>query len=284
MMTTSRPLKILVLFAVACLVSSCKLAVVVEEGGLVQSKSGKRNCQEGNTCTFEVTDTNFNETFTAIPLPGYKFIKWRTGPEFLCSGATIPTCTLLTTLFAGNAAIEAVIASDKIFSIKPVFKAITPPSYVVKDGKGVVLGGVTDFNYESVTVRLVHVDEKKKEHGYLLAFDNDSVVPIKSNTLLWSNSSCTGDIAYMLLPEAYHFMEPLLSNAYQVINESPQGNGVFSLARISPRDEAQLLPKPYAKYGDVCQPWGGAAKGVQATIILHDLGAKFTPPFGLFSE
>ncbi len=283
-MTISRQLKCLVFFAVSCVVAGCKLAVVVGEGGAVVSQSGTRNCKENRTCTFEVPDTQFIESFTAIPLPGYTFSQWQGGEGFLCGDSTEQSCTVLTTVFAGNAPIEAVIASDKIYSIKPLFKAITAPRYVVKDGKGVVLGEVTDFNYESVSVRLVHVDENKIAHGYLLVFDNDSVAPIKSNTLIWDNSACTGDIAYLLLPEAYHFMEPLLSNAYQVVNESPQGNGIFSLARISPRNEAQLLSRPYAKYGDVCRHWGGAAKGIKATIILHDLGAKFAPPFGLFAE
>lgn len=283
-MATPRLLQILVLLSVTCLVSSCKLAVVVPQGGTVISKTGQRNCQEFTTCNFNVTDTKFSESFTANPMPGYKFVKWQGGLGFICGDSKSPVCIVSTAMFAGNTPIEAVIASDTIFSIQPVFQAIPTPKYVVKDGKGVVLGQVIDFNYESVSVRLVHLDEQKKQHGYLLVFDNDSVEPIKSNTLLWNNSSCSGDIAYMLLPQAYHFMEPLLSNTIQVVNESPQGNGIFSLARIAPREEAQLLPKPYAKYGDTCQPWGGAVKAVQATIVLHDLSAQFTPPFGLFAE
>ncbi len=287
-MAISHRLRILILIvAVTCLTEGCKLAVVIDVGGSVKSASGTRNCQEGNTCLFDVTDTKFVESFEAIPLPGYKFVKWQGGSQSLCANAVTPTCILLTTFFAGNAAFEAIIASDSVFTIKPLFTAIPPPRlprYIVKDGKGIELGPVTDFNYESVTVRLVYVDEKQVPHGYLLAIDNESVKPIRSNTLVWNNSSCTGDAAYMLLPERYHFMEPLISNTYQVINESPQETGIFFLVRIAPLDQAQPLPKPYAKYGDVCQPWGGAARGVPATIVIPNLGAHFAPPFGLFSE
>ena len=79
-------------------------------------------------------------------------------------------------------------------------------------------------------------------------------------------------------------MEPLISNTYQVINESPEGTGMFSLVKVAPAEQAEQLAKPFSKYGDVCKPWGGSAKGVPATIILPNLGARFTPPFGLYSE
>jgi len=289
MMRALLRLRMLLFFVIACLASGCKLTVDVGKGGSVVSESQQRNCPEETACVFDVNDTKFSDKFTAVPIPGYRFVKWEAGgPQFFCGGATNPTCALANAAITGNAAAESVIASDAVFSIKPIFEEnVTPryvPRYVVRDSKGVDLGEVTNFSYESVTVKLVYVDEMKKEHGYLLVFDNDSVRPVKSNTLVWNNATCTGYIAYMLIPEPYRFVEPLISNTYQIINESPQDTGVFSLVRISPREEAQQLPKPYAKYGDVCQPWGGSAKGVPATIVVHDLGAKFKPPFGLFAQ
>jgi hypothetical protein len=290
MLRASRRLRFLVVLVITCLVSGFKLAVVVDEVGAVKSKSDTRNCHAGSTCVFEVNDNNFIETFTATPLPGYMFTKWA-GPTWLCRGQTGPTCKVSPSGAKNPTLMNKLIASDATVSLKPIFTKVTGPvakapslRYVVKDSTGAILGNVTDFNYESVTVRLVHVDEQKKAHGYLLVFDNDSVAPLKSNTLVWDNSSCNGSNAFMLIPEPYHFMEPLLSNDYQVINESPEANGIFSLVQIAPRDEARQLPKPYAKYGDVCQPWGGTAKGVPATIVIHDLGAVFKPPFGLFAE
>lgn len=289
MMRSLRRLGIPLFLVVICLVSGCKLVVEVGEGGQVVSTSQQRNCPEDTACVFEVTDTKFTDKFTAVPLQGYRFVKWEAGgPELLCGGATNPVCALTNKSFTGIAAIESIIASDATFLIKPIFKMNTAPRfvprYVVKDSKGAVLGEVTNFSYESVTVRLEYVDEMKTHHGYLLVFDNNSVKPVKSNKLVWNNATCTGNIAYMLIPEPYRFVEPLISNTYQVINESPQDTGVFSLVRISPRESAQQLPKPYAKYGDVCQPWGGSAKGVPATIVVHDLGATFKPPFGLFAQ
>jgi hypothetical protein len=290
MKRASRRLRFLVVLVITCLVSGFKLAVVVDEGGTVKSKSDTRTCYGGSTCVFEVKDYNFLETFTATPLPGYRFTKWQPGWRWMCPDQSEPTCTVSTSGMENSPMKKLQIESDLTVTLKPIFTqfktqiAKTPAlRYVVKDGTGAVLGNVTDFNLESVTVRLGYVDDEKQTHGFLLVFDNDSVAPLKSNTLLWDDPSCTGD-AYMLIPEPYHFMEPLLSNDYQVINESPQANGIFSLVRIAPREEAKQLTKPFAKYGDVCQPWGGAEKGVPATIIMHDLGAVFKPPFGLFAE
>jgi hypothetical protein len=290
MTRASRPLRFLVVLAITCLASGFKLAVVVDEGGAVKSKSDSRNCHVGSTCVFEVNDANFIETFTATPLPGYTFTKWDAGRQWICRGQTGPTCTVSASGTKDRAFITKHAASDLTVKLKPKFTKVNVPvirtpalRYLVKDSTGAVLGNVTEFNYESVTVKLGYVDDEKKTHGYLLVFDNDSVAPLKSNTLLWDDPSCTGE-AYMLIPEPYHFMEPLLSNDYQVINESPQANGIFSLVRIAPREDAKQLSTPFAKYGDVCQPWGGAVQGVPATIIMYDLGAVFKPPFGLFAE
>ena len=84
------------------LLAGCPLEVIVSSGGDVVSSTGNRDCGGGNTCVFDVSDTNFNEAFTAVPRDGYEFVKWQSGNRLLCGGLTDPTCTIDLTPFAGN--------------------------------------------------------------------------------------------------------------------------------------------------------------------------------------
>jgi hypothetical protein len=121
MTMTSRLLKTLVLFAVAALVAGCKLAVIVPSGGDVTSGSGTRNCAGGSLCEFNITEDNFDETFTASPRPGYVFTKWQKGDNFQCSDSTNPNCRISN---AGVSVIDGVlgiIAGGKIYYAMPLF-------------------------------------------------------------------------------------------------------------------------------------------------------------------
>ncbi len=108
--------------------SACKLAVMVPSGGDVSSLSGTRNCSGGSLCEYAVTDLTFNETFTAVARPGYVFSRWNAGLGFVCGDSTDPVCTFSNIdLPAGNAAIDAALASGRFIYAMPVFK------YVGKD-------------------------------------------------------------------------------------------------------------------------------------------------------
>ena len=117
-------LKTLVLISVVGLVTGCRVGVAVFEGGNVLSQSGVRDCEEMYTCIFEVNDTNFTETFTAVPKEGYEFENWMSGDSFLCGDSTEPMCEVDNTGFTGNEDIEQVIDSDKLFYLIPEFKFI----------------------------------------------------------------------------------------------------------------------------------------------------------------
>ena len=54
-----------ILFAVFVL-QACKLAVIVVEGGEVQS-TGSGICVASTICIVDVNGANFSETFTAVP-------------------------------------------------------------------------------------------------------------------------------------------------------------------------------------------------------------------------
>ena len=113
----------LVLF-LTILVAACKVAVLVVEGGEVHS-TGSGTCAEGAICMVEVSDTNFSDAFTAVPNQGWYFARWNKGRGFLCGNRPDPTCVVSTMGTAGNATIEAVIASDETFYLMPVFEKST---------------------------------------------------------------------------------------------------------------------------------------------------------------
>jgi hypothetical protein len=113
--------RILMIIGVTSLVAACKLAVMVPSGGDVTSASGTRNCAGGSLCEHNITDSTFNETFTAVARPGYVFSRWSAGPGFLCADSKNPTCTISNVGTAGNAGIEAVIATGQFFYAMPLF-------------------------------------------------------------------------------------------------------------------------------------------------------------------
>jgi uncharacterized repeat protein (TIGR02543 family) len=120
---TSRLIKILILPAVITLVASCKVDLIVSSGGDVTSLSGTRNCTGGSTCEFIIADNTFNETFTAVPRPGYVFSKWSTGDGFQCPNSTNPVCTINNTAYVmgSNAGIDSYIQSGVINYAMPLF-------------------------------------------------------------------------------------------------------------------------------------------------------------------
>ncbi len=126
-------------FLVSCVVlllGACKLVVQVPLNGSVQSVSGTYSCGAGSSCEIEVSDTSFNETFEAIPDPGYVFTGWAGAGTGACGGLAAPCGPLDTSSFAGNAALLALLASDVEVSLQPVFEPL-PRGVVAPAGDGV---------------------------------------------------------------------------------------------------------------------------------------------------
>ena len=127
-------IRILISLAIVGLVAGCKVAVIVVEGGEVKS-IGSGTCLEGEICIVQVIDTNFSDAFTAVPNPGWHFVKWNSGEGFFCGDSTDPTCTLSAVEFDGNEGIEALIASDQTFYLMPIFEPVLEPDTVTVDDK-----------------------------------------------------------------------------------------------------------------------------------------------------
>jgi len=99
----------------------CRIALLAVEGGDISSASGRYYCSEGRNCIVEITAADFSDTFTALPAEGYEFVRWRPGPDFLCGDVTSASCDVDNRGFAGNAAVEGVIATDYMYYLLPEF-------------------------------------------------------------------------------------------------------------------------------------------------------------------
>jgi hypothetical protein len=110
----------IVLFCLALMtLAGCKIKIIVPVGGKVVSEDGVV-CLSGATCVIEVTDESFDNTFTAVPDPGYVFKGWKKANGYFCGNAGI-SCRLRTTTFDGNLSLLDVLASDDIFFLQPLF-------------------------------------------------------------------------------------------------------------------------------------------------------------------
>ncbi|MEO0437879.1 MAG: imelysin family protein [Pseudomonadota bacterium] len=102
--------------------SACRVQVSTTEGGSVQTVSGNYFCGADEECfAVEVTDTDFDETFIAVPDSGFKFAGWRTRNRGLCGGS-LDDCRLFTSGFVGNDTLLAFLASDEEFFLEAVFE------------------------------------------------------------------------------------------------------------------------------------------------------------------
>ena len=113
--------RICLLLSIAVLMTGCKLAVIVVEGGEVLS-TGSGTCVAGDICIVDVTDPNFSETFTAVPDTDWYFQKWNSGDRFFCGDATEPVCTLSFQGREESKAVEDMVASSEVFYLMPIFK------------------------------------------------------------------------------------------------------------------------------------------------------------------
>ncbi len=112
-----------ILLALA-VVSGCKIRTTVPEGGKVVSQSGAYSCTAGKVCVIHVTDIFFDEIFIAKPATGYRFVKWMKRANSFCGGSSKP-CPLATTAFGGWDVLMAILESDDVFRLNPIFEKIS---------------------------------------------------------------------------------------------------------------------------------------------------------------
>ena len=124
--------KYLVLAGLLGILAGCKIAVIVTEGGQVQS-TGSGTCLAGAVCIHEVTDTNYTESFTAVADQSWQFVRWNSGTAFFCGDSTAPTCVISNVGLAGNTDAEAFVATDFSYYLMPVFVKSASSSNPITD-------------------------------------------------------------------------------------------------------------------------------------------------------
>lgn len=238
------------------MLTGCKLSVQVGSGGNAISSSGTRDCLETSTCIFDVVDTDFGESFTAVPKAGYKFVKWRAGSEFLCGDSANPVCVTSNVTFEGNATAEAIIASEQEYKIRPEFEPTSAPKYAVRDKDGDLVGEALSVSAaSSVSVRLMHIAGDGKKHGYRLQFQRNEVVDKDYIGVYWDNPSCTGANVYLREDTIGRIkstrLAPLFSNEYSVYLATENGERKFNIVKVPPVEDVVSL-QPYQRAAESC--------------------------------
>ncbi|MEO0438136.1 MAG: hypothetical protein AAF098_14650 [Pseudomonadota bacterium] len=104
--------------------ASCKIEVTPGVGGAVVAESGLVICFAGETCTVDVSTTDFDETFSVVPAEGYEFVGWKRRPRGFCGG-NIDPCHLFTSGFVGNGTLLGFLEDeDQTFFLSPEFRFV----------------------------------------------------------------------------------------------------------------------------------------------------------------
>ncbi|KAA1189220.1 hypothetical protein F0M18_16230 [Pseudohalioglobus sediminis] len=100
--------------------AACRVDIAVPVGGEVVTESGHYACGEAQSCTIDVEDTAFDETFVAVPGSGQLFAGWARGERGLCGGSLVP-CRLDASLMAAHPTLMQLLESDAVFDLQPQF-------------------------------------------------------------------------------------------------------------------------------------------------------------------
>lgn len=83
------------------------------------ASSGEFNC--ATSCSINVTNDSFDQTFVAIPTAGYEFKRWRRQTSGLCGGK-VDSCRIVTAGFSAFDSLVAILESDQKFYMTPIFQ------------------------------------------------------------------------------------------------------------------------------------------------------------------
>lgn len=113
--------KAIIAIALAAILSSgCKIRLIAPEGADIVSSSGAFDCRAGSSCTLDIDHPYFYEAFTVSPLPGYEFVRFKSGQGRLCMPNKKPVCGRLSTRgFPANEALSDLLAGDSLFFLEP---------------------------------------------------------------------------------------------------------------------------------------------------------------------
>ncbi|GAB5452528.1 MAG: hypothetical protein Hals2KO_28560 [Halioglobus sp.] len=152
--------RIIILFMVTAL-AACKVEIEVPTSGSVATNSNNINCAAGQTCSVDVSDIFFNETFVAQPAADFVFTGWKMKPRGFCGGSMAP-CNVDSSYAAGNAPLTALLNNpNEIIFLAPGFQStgfkviVTGNSFVSPIGWGIpdhaTTAGIASHDHNQVT-------------------------------------------------------------------------------------------------------------------------------------
>ncbi len=113
--------KTLFITAAALILAGCKIEITVPEGGRVVNQDATWACEAGETCSVDVVDIHFDQTYTAEPAEGMKFAGWERIHRSFCGGKMEP-CHLYTSAFEANENLMAFLDKpEEVFHLNPTF-------------------------------------------------------------------------------------------------------------------------------------------------------------------
>lgn len=152
--------RILLLLTIAAL-SACKIEIETPTSGSVTTNSNNITCAAGQTCSVDVVDIFFNETFVAQPAADFVFTGWKTKARGLCVGSLAP-CPIDASQAEDNATLTAFLNNpSEVFYLEPGFQStgfktlVTGNSFVNSIGWGVpghaATAGIANHEHSQVT-------------------------------------------------------------------------------------------------------------------------------------
>ncbi|MEM1111856.1 MAG: DNRLRE domain-containing protein [Pseudomonadota bacterium] len=106
-----------VLVTAVMMISGCRVDLVAPEGVTIRSESGAFDCVGPDTCSIDVNDLFFDETFSIETNEGGAFANWKRRSRGFCGGQTV-ACRLFTADFAGNDLLLGFLESDEVFFLE----------------------------------------------------------------------------------------------------------------------------------------------------------------------
>ncbi len=106
---------------VALLLQACKLVSEVPNSGQVNYQDGSIFCGAGDSCSLDINDSFFDETFMAEPAPGFAFAMWNR--DSICA-RTDRACRISTRNFDKNETLQRLLDSSQKGFLRPEFSPL----------------------------------------------------------------------------------------------------------------------------------------------------------------
>lgn len=154
------------------------------------------------------------------------------------------------------------------------------PRFVVEDANGGVIGEAFYVHPVFADVRVVHIDEEGREHGYPLRFSRQgvSLTGADPGQVFHDDPACADPAEYIQSGVAERFFPPAFSRTVIVV-KLPADGGTPALARITgPAEEKDV----YLGQRGQCQPRQATVAPI--TILIEDLRALYPAPYRLIAD